>query len=93
MTPEEIEQHELRMQELDKQGIAALFEAAKDYHKKHSGPVGVSRTCICGEGHGGSDACRGLQAILSFFRCRSWNYHGREEDYARLRSYLMHKGR
>jgi hypothetical protein len=57
-----------RMRDLDAEGIEALFDAAGEYHKKHSKGAGGSAVCVCGAGCGGSKACRGLSILRDLFR-------------------------
>jgi len=55
------------MRKLDREGIAALFDAAALYHEKHSRGPGAAAICICGAGGGGSKACRGLKLLRDLF--------------------------
>jgi hypothetical protein len=64
MDPEILE----RLATLDAEGLRALFEAANEYHEKHSRGPGAAAMCVCGAGGGGSKACRGLGIIRDLFR-------------------------
>lgn len=66
------QQFEQRMRELDAAGIAALFDAAREYHTKHARGPGGAAVCICGHGCGGSAACRGLAVLRDLFRYGQW---------------------
>jgi len=63
-----MQEHEDRLRQLDIAGVIALFEAAGDYHQKHSTGPGGSAICVCGAGCGGSKACRGLSVIRDLFQ-------------------------
>lgn len=59
--------HEELLQQLDEQGIDALFDACGEYHKARSRPGGTAM-CVCGMGGGGAAACRGLKLLHELFR-------------------------
>lgn len=56
------------LDELDAEGIRELRVAAQEYHNRHSRGPGAAAMCICGNGTGGSKACRGLAVIRDLFR-------------------------
>lgn len=62
------EQIKNRMDELAEEGFRALYEAANDYHVKHSTGIGAAAMCVCGAGGGGSKACRALAIMRDLFR-------------------------
>lgn len=64
----DMQTHEERLKELDTEGVRELFQAAGEYHQKHSKGPGAAAMCICGAGCGGSRACRGLGVLRDLFR-------------------------
>ena len=84
----DVEAHEKRMRELDREGIRELFRAAGEYHQKYSKGPGGAAVCVCGAACGGSEACRGLAAVRDFLRYASWGDPGWEERYNFLRECL-----
>lgn len=68
----DMEKHQERLDQLDKEGVRELFKACGEYHQKHSKGPGAAHMCICGNGQGGSKACRGISVIVAFLRYAEW---------------------
>ena len=80
----DVQEHEQRQRELDADGIAGLFRAVGEYHRKHSNGPGGAAICICGAGCDGSRACRGLEILCDLFRYAEWGDERWRERYEML---------
>lgn len=79
MTLEEYKEH---LHKLDMEGVAALFDAAHEYHKKRARSGGAA-ICICGMGSGGSKPCRGLRVLRDLFM-HEWGSEKGHEQWERI---------
>ncbi len=78
-----------RLRELDGEGVAALFDAAADYHKKHSKGAGGAAVCVCGAGCGGSKACRGLALVRDLFRYSDFDSHDHRKRFEYVQQFFQ----
>lgn len=76
------------MEEADREGLMALFDAAQEYHAKHSRGPGGAAICVCGMGGGGSKACRGLSILRDIFRYAKFDDPEWQKRFSKVQAYI-----